>query len=477
MCDLPQLRYIRMRKGLLFSLLCLLYSVSDAQNITTVRGVVRDSVSHEKLPFVTISFDNTTIGTFSDEEGEFRLSNRAGNVSVTASILGYKPYSFTVDAGKTTVKDIRLVPVDRQLQEVVVKPQKEKYSKKNNPAVELIKKVIAHKHQNNITDLNYYQYREYERTFFAINEFSPDMPLFKRYKFLPNYMDSSLIDNKPILPFSVREKLTDVFYRKNPKDAKRIVKGYNISGIDQAIETEGLDAIIKEVFKDISIFDNSIELLFHPFIGPLSEHSSVNFYRWYLSDTTVIDSDRYVKLDFAPFNSRDVGFTGSLYISLDSAYAVKRAVIRTPKKMNINFVDHLVIQHDFKKVDNKWIPVEERMAMDVSMLEAFKFYIDNFEINKQMDPVFVLAAPEVFEKDYLKRPKEFWANNRPTEHKKDYKMDQLVQEMNNVLLFKVLLNAGGVISTGYFPTSKDEEKNKLDIGTIPTFFSSRHRQS
>lgn len=474
--NIPQF-YIQMKKGLLFSLFCLLFSgISYAQSVTTVRGVIKDSVSREKIPFVTISFDNTTVGTFSDEEGEFRLSTRSNVTTVTASILGYRPYTFTIVPGRATTKEILLVPVDKQLQEVVVKPQKEKYSKKNNPAVELIKKVIAHKDQNNITDLKYYQYREYERIFFAINEFRPDLPQFKRYKFLPNYMDSSIIDNKPILPFSVREKLTDVFYRKEPKDSKRIVKGYNVSGIDQAIETEGLDAIIKEVFKDISIFDNSIELLFHPFVGPLSEHSAVNFYRWYLSDTVAIDSDRYVKLDFAPFNSRDVGFTGNLYISLDSMFAVKRAVIRTPKKMNINFVDHLIIQHDFEKKEGRWVPQEERMAIDVS-LTALKFYIDKtksyeeFLINRPMDPVFILTAPEVFEKDYLKRPKEFWSRNRPPEHQKDYKMDLMMQDINKIFFFRLLLNAGKIMATGYIPTSSDDEKNKLDIGTVPTFYS------
>jgi hypothetical protein len=284
------------------------------------------------------------------------------------------------------------------------------------------------------------------------------------------------IDNKPILPFSVREKLTDVFYRKDPKDTKRIVKGYNISGIDQAIETEGLDAIINEVFKDISIFDNSIELLYHPFVGPLSEHGAIDFYRWYLSDTVAIDSDRYVKLDFAPFNSRDVGFTGNLYISLDSMYAVKRAVIRTPKKMNINFVDQLVIQHDFRKEDDTWIPVEERMAIDVS-LTALKFYIDktksyeDFLIDRPMDPVFILAAPVVFEKDYLKRPKEFWARNRPPEHQKDYKMDLMMEDINKIFLFRLLLNSGKILATGYVPTSNEPDLNKLDIGTIPTLYS------
>jgi len=38
-----------------------------------------------------------------------------------------------------------LAPADVMLSEVVVKPKKEKYSRKNNPAVEFMKKVIEHK--------------------------------------------------------------------------------------------------------------------------------------------------------------------------------------------------------------------------------------------------------------------------------------------------------------------------------------------
>lgn len=477
MSEMPQ--YIIRRKMIvLLSFFFIVCGTVCAQSFTTVRGVVRDAVTKEKLPFVTVVFDKTTIGTFSDEEGEFRLSNRGNYSSVTASLLGYKPETITISIGKTTTIEISLEPEDKLLTEVIVRPQKEKYSKKNNPAVELIKKVIAHKEENNITDFSYYQYKEYERIFFALNEYHPDMPLLKKYKFLPNYADTSMIDNKVILPFSIRERISDVFYKKENNSTKRIVKGYHIEGLDKTFDTEGLDAIIKEVFKDISIYDNSINLLLQPFVSPLSEHSAVNFYRWYLSDTVTIDQDRYVKLDFAPFNSRDIGFTGNLYISLDSMYAVKRAVIRTPKKMNINFVQELIIQHDFRKsADNKWIPMEERMAIDVTMADLVKFYIDktrtyvDFVENQPMDPVFALSAPEVFEKDYLKRDKNFWADNRPDEHKKDYRMDEMLEDVNKVFLFRLLLRTGDILSTGYFPTSKDPETNKLEIGTIPTFYS------
>lgn len=455
------------------------YSISFAQSLTVARGTVKDAKTKEVLPFASIKFEKSEIGAFSDEDGEFRVTTSRRNLNViTISLLGYKSQSFTVEVGRSTHIEALLEPEDRELTEVVVRPKKEKYSKKNNPAVELIKKVIAHKDENNITNLDYYQYKEYERIFFAFNEFKPDKQPFKRYDFLPKYIDTSLIDHKLILPFSVREKISDVYYRKDPKSKKRIVSGYQIEGVDQSFETEGLDAIIKETFKDVSIFDNSVMLLFQQFVSPLSEHSAVNFYRWYLSDTVKIDNDRYVKLDFAPFNSRDIGFTGNLYISLDSMFAVKRAVIRTPKKMNINFVEELIIRQEFEKTaDNKWIPKEERMAIDVSMVDAVKFYIDktrtysDFTVNDPMDPVFVLDAPEVLQKDYEKRDKQFWANNRPETHKKDYKMDQMVEDIKDVTFFKVLLEVGKIVSTGYIPTSSDPDRNVVDIGKVTTFYS------
>lgn len=459
----------------MFSFLC---TFAYSQSLTTVQGVVRDSVTHEVVAFAAVGFDGTTTGTSTGEDGRFRLNYRGNKTVVTVSLLGYKTKNITIRRGTTNNLEVFLAPDANMLNEVVVRPKKEKYSKKNNPAVELIKKVIAHKKENNITNLDYYQCEEYERIFFAFNEFNKDKAPFKRYKFLENYIDTSLIDSKLILPFSVREKLSDVYYRKDPKDKKRIVKGYHIQGLDQTFETAGLDAIITEVFKDISIFDNSSTLLFHQFVSPLSEHSSVNFYKWYLNDTVTIENDRYVQLDFAPFNSRDIGYTGHLYISLDSMYAVKRAILRAPKKMNINFVEELIIRHEFEKTSQgKWVPVEERMAIDLSMLDAVKFYIDKtrkyerFRVNEPMDPIFVLSDPEVYEKDYLKKTDEYWMANRPSSYKKDYRMDDMMKDINNVTLFKVLLNIGNIVSAGYIPTNKDPDLNKLDIGTVPTFYS------
>lgn len=462
----------------LLILLFLMGGASFAQNLTTIQGTIRDSVTHQPIPFVTVQFENTNIGTFSDEEGEFRLSNRSYKTAVHIKFVGYQDYKVQIIAGRTTNKDILLKPEPRQLHEIVVRPKKEKYSKKNNPAVDLIKEVIAKKDQNNITFQDYYQYKSYDRIFFAINEFDPNQQAFKRYKFLPKYADTSIIDNKSILPVSVRETISENYYRKKPKNTKQIVKAYNLAGVDQVVDTEGLDAIVKEVFKDIDIYEDDINILFHDFIGPLHKNNAVNFYRWYLSDTVNIEDQRYVKLDFAPFNSRDVGFTGSLYISTDGSYGVKRFLLRAPKKININFIDELVVRQDFDQAEhNMWVPREQKMAIDIKMLEAFKFYVEktqtysNYIFNQAVDSVYQVHAPITYEEDYDRRSKSYWMEERLRNQWKDYRMDELVEDMKGLFLFKAFFNLGNVISTGYIPLTKDEKKNKLSIGTIPTFFS------
>lgn len=448
-----------------------------SQNVTTIKGIVKDSLTKEPLPFVTIQFDKTTNGIFTDNDGEFKLSNRGAQTQVSVSFIGYKTKTFTVPLGKITTKEILLVSEDLTLKEVIIRPKKEKYSKKNNPAVELIEKVIANKDKNNVLKQNY-QYEEYERIILSLNEFNPELRQFRNHKFIPNYIDTSIIGGKPILPISVREKISNIYHQADPQKSKKIIKAYHIEGLDQAIDTEGIDATIAETFKDIDIYDNSITLLLQSFVSPLSESRAVSFYKWYINDTVMIDNQKYINLSFTPFNSRDIGFTGDLYITTDSTYAVKRAILKTPKKMNINFIDELIIKHDYKQnAMGGWIPDEKRMAVDMSFLDAVKFYVDktqtylNVEIGSVNDSILENGSPIIFEKGYLKQPKTFWVENRPANHQKDYKMDKMVEDMNKVFLFKAIMNLGNLVSSGYVPLQKDPEINKFELGTIRTLYS------
>ena len=126
-------------------------SVLYAQSITSASGIVRDSVSGEPLSYVSVMFENSTIGAMTDDDGAFSLQNDKGLTRLVVSSLGYDNKVVNLKAGqKNDNLDILLSPTSFQIAEVEVRPTKERYSRKDNPAVELIKKVIEHKNDNRI---------------------------------------------------------------------------------------------------------------------------------------------------------------------------------------------------------------------------------------------------------------------------------------------------------------------------------------
>lgn len=465
-----------------FVILLLLSNISIYSQSTTIRGIVRDSVTNKPLEFATVSFDGTTIGKLTDEKGRFSLTSKSGHTLIQVALMGYETKHITVPKGKITDIDIKLQAPGVRLNEVVVRPKKEKYSKKNNPAVELIKKVIDNKYNNLITNQAYYMNEEYEKLLFALNDYKAGSGLLKKMNFLEKYADTSLIDNKTILPFSVRETMSNVYYRKNPKGTRRVVVAHKTEGIDQDINMEAANGIIEELFQDIDITDNTITLLMSDFVSPLSSTSSINFYKWYIIDTVLIDQKKYVNLGFVPFNTRDVGFIGNLYVKPDSSYAVKRVSFRVPNKINVNYLDDMLVTQEYQEITpTLWAPEKISMAMDLSLYGMGKVYIEkertyrDFIFNLPVDAAFQTASPTVYLSDYNKRDSAFWNKSRPIVQGKDYQMDDMVHELRRSnKLIDFTFKAADILSTGYIPTNSDPEKNKLDLGTTLTFYSYNH---
>ncbi|MBF0574903.1 carboxypeptidase-like regulatory domain-containing protein [Dysgonomonas sp. GY617] len=472
------LRNLRFMMIMLFAL----FSISTIYSQTTsVQGVVRDSVTNEPLEFATVRFDGTTVGKLSDEVGKFSLSNTTGGNTVVVTMMGYESRTIIVPLNKTTQLDIKLKAEGVQLNEIVIRPGKEKYSKKDNPAVELIKKVIANKYDYLITNQNYYMNDEYDRLMFAFNEYVPGKGILKNLKFVSKYADTSKIDNKPILPFSIRETLSNVYYRKDPKGTRRVVVAYQNEGLDEQMNTESMESVIAEVFKDVSITDNNINMLFQDFVSPLSSTSSVNFYKWYIIDTVMIDQKKYVNLGFVPFNTQDVGFIGNLYVQPEAPYAVKRVSFRVPPKINVNYVENMLITQEFyEKSPNLWVPSRFTTAIDMSMYGAAKFYVEkertfeNFIFNLPVDAAFGTSSPVVYLSDYKKHDKNYWNASRPKVVNKDYRLGEMMDEFRANKLVDITLKTIDVLTSQYLPTNSNEEKNKLDLGTTLTFYSYNH---
>ena len=461
------------------------YNSTYGQSVTSASGIVKDSITGEPLSYVAILFKGSTIGAMTDDNGAFSLQNDKGYTEIVISSIGYVEKAVKLKAGrKNDGLQVMLRPTSYELTEVVVKPKRERYSRKDNPAVELIKKVIEHKADNRIEAKDEYQVESYEKLSLALDDFSPNLDknnFTRKFKFIKNYLDTSEFNGKPILTLSVRETLADRYYRKKPKSEKIIVKGKRMQGVDKTLDEGGISANLDEIFQGINIFDNNINILLNRFVSPLSSTLAVSYYKYYIMDTLDISGTKCVDLAFVPVNSESYGFTGRLYITLDGNYALKRFTLNVPSHINLNFVDKLRIDQEFRQMpDSTWVLDTENTYINFYIIDGTQqFYSHNlrsydnyqFEVANR-DSVFGLLGENHIAMKATAQPDTFWVNHRHIPLKeKESALDDLLAQMRKVPVFNVIIKTAEILISGYIPTGKDRSTSKFDFGPMNTTFS------
>ena len=463
--------------------------LSHAQSFTSASGIVKDSITGEPLPFVSVYFDGSTIGAMTDDNGTFTLQNNQGYTKLAAASLGYDTKFIDLKPGKKNDNlEVLLKPTAFEISEVVVKPKREKYTRKDNPAVELIKKVIAHKNDNRIEAKPEYQTEVYEKLSLSLDNFNPNLDknkFLKKFKFIKNYLDTSEFNGKPILTVSVRENLSDFYYRKSPKAEKTIVRAKRMQGIDKTLDDGGgITSNLEEIFKSINIFDNNIPILLNRFVSPLSWTLATTYYHYYIMDTLDVGGDKCVDLAFVPANSESYGFTGRLYITLDGNYAVKKVLLNTPANINLNWVDKLRIEQEFKQMpDSTWVLDQENTFVNFYVVKGTQqLYAhqlrnyDNYNFNVQnADSVFGLLGALHVLPEATAQPDTFWTHNRPIPLKeKEDALKDLLGQLRKVPAFNAIIKTAEILITGYIPTANDKKVTKFDFGPMNTTFSANH---
>ena len=463
--------------------------LSHAQSFTSASGIVKDSITGEPLPFVSVYFDGSTIGAMTDDNGTFTLQNNQGYTKLAAASLGYDTKFIDLKPGKKNDNlEVLLKPTAFEISEVVVKPKREKYTRKDNPAVELIKKVIVHKNDNRIEAKPEYQTEVYEKLSLSLDNFNPNLDknkFLKKFKFIKNYLDTSEFNGKPILTVSVRENLSDFYYRKSPKAEKTIVRAKRMQGIDKTLDDGGgITSNLEEIFKSINIFDNNIPILLNRFVSPLSSTLATTYYHYYIMDTLDVGGDKCVDLAFVPANSESYGFTGRLYITLDGNYAVKKVLLNTPANINLNWVDKLRIEQEFKQMpDSTWVLDQENTFVNFYVVKGTQqLYAhqlrnyDNYNFNVQnADSVFGLLGALHVLPEATAQPDTFWTHNRPIPLKeKEDALKDLLGQLRKVPAFNAIIKTAEILITGYIPTANDKKVTKFDFGPMNTTFSANH---
>lgn len=468
---------------LLFLLLGCCISVS-AQNI---QGVVTDSLTNEPIPYLSVFYEGKGVGSITDNDGNYKVETRKGWNKLTFSAVGYVTKVVNIIPGVTKNLNVRMRPDDIMLDEVVVKPKREKYSRKNNPAVELMKKVIAHKKNNKLSENDYYQYNKYQKITMSLNDVTPEMlekGMYKKMPFLKDQIELCEETNKFILPISVDETASQKIYRKHPKSEKTIIKGMSSTGVNELFATgDMLSTVLKDVFTDVNIYDNDIRLLQYPFISPISSSDAISFYKFYIMDTTFVDKDKCFHLTFVPNNSQDFGFTGHLYVLADSSYTVKKCTMNLPKKSGVNFVDNMDIIQEFEQLPNgEWVLKTDDMIVEMTLMKIMQGFqirrttrYSDYAFDELPQQLFKRKGAEIKEADAMMRGDDFWNQYRPVPlTQTESSMDMLVKRLEQMPGFKYVIFVLKAFIENFVETGTKEHPSEVDIGPVNTMISNNY---
>lgn len=450
----------------------------------TVSGIVVDAKSGSPLPFVNVYYEGKGVGAATDENGNFSVPYRKGWNILTISSVGFKKMEIPISGPIENLK-VRLEVNSQAIKGVSIKGKRKKYDRKNNPAVELMRKVIAAKKHSDLRRHDYFSYQKYEKRTFALNEFTEkvfDDEHFKKLPFLKERVETCPETGKLILPISVDETFSKRIFKKDGNIDKTIVEGRNSTGLNEFFNTGDIaTTMIEDVFTDVDIYDNNIHVLQSEFVSPLSSSSGISFYRYFIADTLDVDGIRCIEVTFTPNNSQDFGFNGSLYIMADSTYRVHKATLNLPHNNAVNFVSDMYVSQEFETLPTgEQVIVNDNMIVQISVIGSFtKFHIkrdtyySNYSLEEIPEKEFKFLGKERLLADAMMKDNKYWNSVRPEPlTEKESTMDDFLKKMESTKGFKFVLFVAKAFIENFVETSTDREKpSKVDIGPINTIFS------
>ncbi len=454
----------------------MLVTIGSAQKVTKVRGRVFDAQTKQPMPFVNVGFLGTSVGVSTDLDGRYSIDTRFPSDTLFASFISYKDGYKRIVRDKKNKFDFFLETESIKMATVTILEKKAKYVKKNNPAIDLSRKVIENRYINSLKGRDYYSYDQQEKIRIDLNNITEEFknkPFIRNLDFLWDYVDTSEINGKTYLPAFMRETLSTIHYRKDGNNLKEVRHATKYTKIEESLDPQTVNDAIDALYQDIDIYEEKIDLLDNQFVSPFAK-VGYDFYRYYILDTTIVNGRSAINLAFIPAVKGNFGFTGNIYVSNDSLYTVLKVDMGVVKGINLNFVRDIKIVQEFEQLGDAYIKTKDQLVIDYALTEnsigmygSRTLYFDNFDFKKPEDEsVFGSFEKVVQDKDATKRSDEYWENKRLVElEKNDKELYQMVDTLLNNKYYKRYVYVGKILAEGYAPLGP------FSFGPLMTFFS------
>ena len=456
-------------KNSILTLVLLFASVSFMSAQTKVSGMVVDNTDMP-IPYANVVFKGSKIGVVSNEDGRFYIEAPDNYDTLLVSFVGFPTKE--VKLTKSVSYDFKIVLSEgKSLKEVVVYAGKT--SKKNNPALDILRKIWERRRKNGLKMFKQYQYDKYEKVEFDMNTIDSAMmksKIFKGMEFVFKNVDTSRVTGKTYLPIFINESISEVYGDNQIKKTKEILKANKNSGLGNG---DGVNTFIKDLYNDFDIYDNYLNFFDKSFTSPLSR-TGIDVYNYVLADTAVIDNKLCYNIVFYPRRKNELTFKGDFWVN-DTTFAIKKINMAVTKSANINWVKDIYIEQEFEVLnDSVFLPTRDYMMSDFALRkkeESKGIYgkrttmYQNFKFDEKKPEKFYKEEVNFIDNSVYNKNDDYWSENRFEKLNKDeqgiYKM---LDTLKTVKKFQRMYNLVSILGSGYV-----EFKN-FDYGPIFSTF-------
>ena len=437
-----------------------------AHSQSKVSGQIKDEFG-DPIAYANVFFKDSNDGTITNENGRFYLETFETHSFVVFSFVGYKTLEIELTEKNNFKMDVVLEEESASLEEVVIFSGKQ--SKKNNPAIDILRKIWENRRQNGVKKFDQYQYDKYEKQEFDLNTIDSTLiksRVFKGMEFIFDQTDTSSVTGNTYLPIFINEAYSKVYGDNTINEEKEILEGNKNSGFSN---NQTLIAFIKDLYNEYDIYENYLKFFDKAFTSPLST-TGIDVYNYVLLDSAYRDNKWCYNIVYYPRRKNELTFKGDFWVN-DTTWAIKEINMQASKSANLNWVREVYIEQEFDVLnDSTFLITRDYFLSDFSFRkkeDAQGIYgkrttlFDNYKFDIEKDKKFYKNQVSAYSEEIYNRDDKFWEERRMERLSKDEKgVYKMLDTLKSVPRFQALYNLGSILASGYY------QVGNFDIGPI-----------